>query len=115
MDIPENGNIISDIGVNAVDETGSCVQVIVSVRDQCTPRITLSNDTVVSGRNFNGGGVSVSKHRSDRVRISVPNCEGVRLVMWVVCEEEGGQEMLRFVISRGVNLHPTSHGLVGEP
>ena len=114
MDVPGNGNIISDIGVNAVDETGSCVQVTVSVRDQCTPRVRLSNGTVISGRGFSGGGVSVSKRRSDRVRISVPNCEGVKLVMWVVCEVEGGQEMLRFVVSRGVNLHPTSHGLVGK-
>ena len=49
-----------------------------------------------------------------RVRISVPNCENVQLVMWIVCEEVRGEGMLRFIITRGVNLRPTSHGLLGK-
>ena len=62
---------------------------------------------------YRSSGVSVSKYRQ-RVRVSVPNCDNVQLVMWVECEEVGGQEMLKFIISRGVNLQPTSHGLLGS-
>ena len=51
---------------------------------------------------------------SNRVRISVPNCELVDLVMWVMMVEMRGQNMIKFVIMRGVNLTPTSHRLVGE-
>jgi len=51
---------------------------------------------------------------SDRVRIAVPNCEYLELVMWVMYQERGDQRMLKFVITRGYNLAPTSHGLVGE-
>ena len=48
------------------------------------------------------------------MRVSVPNCESVQLVMWIVCEEVRGEEMLKFTITRGVNLRPTSHGLLGK-
>ena len=51
---------------------------------------------------------------SNRVRVSVPNCELVDLVMWVMVVEMRGENMIKFVIMRGVNLSPTSHGLVGE-
>ena len=49
-----------------------------------------------------------------RVRISVPNCGNVSLIMWVTCQNVSGQEMIRFNISRGIPLQPTSHGLLGK-
>lgn len=112
MDVPENGNIVSAIGVRAVNKFGQCVNIRVDLEGNCTPVIMDGNETVVTSR-YRSGGVSVSKHR-ERARISVPNCENVQLVMWVVCEEVRGQRMVEFVISRGVNLRPTSHGLLGE-
>ena len=52
--------------------------------------------------------------RCDQVRISVPNCEYLDLVMWVMYQERDDQRMLKFVITRGYNFAPTSHGLVGK-
>ena len=59
--------------------------------------------------------VSVQVRRySNRVRVSVPKCDLVDLVMVVMVVEMRGENMIKFVIMRGVNLSPTSHGLVGE-
>lgn len=84
----------------------------VSLAGNCTPVISEGNRTFLTSR-YRSSGVSVSKYRQ-RVRVSVPNCDNVQLVMWVECEEVAGQEMLKFIISRGVNLQPTSHGLLGS-
>ena len=112
MIIPQNGNIISSIGIRAVNRLSRCVDVEVSLAGNCTPVISEGNRTLLTSR-YRSSGVSVSKYRQ-RVRVSVPNCNNVQLVMWVECEEVGGQEMLKFIISRGVNLQPTSHGLLGS-
>ena len=112
MNIPENGNIIDAIGIRAVNSLGWCLDVGVSLASNCTPVVSEGNRTFSTSR-YRSGGISVSKYR-DRVRISVPNCENVQLVMWVECEEVRGQKMVKFIISRGVNLRPTSHGLLGK-
>ena len=55
----------------------------------------------------------------------MPNCADVSLVMWVVCETVditdpytgvnlGPVNMIKFIISRGFNLHEYSHGLIGK-
>ena len=112
MNIPENGNIIDAIGIRAVDNLGRCLDVGVSLAGNCTPVVSEGNRTFSTSR-YRSGGISVSKYR-DRVRVSVPNCENVQLVMWVECKEVRGQKMVKFIISRGVNLRPTSHGLLGK-
>ena len=112
MNIPENGNIIDVIGIRAVNNLGWCVDVRVSLAGNCTPVVSEGNRTFSTSR-YRSGGISVSKHR-DRVRVSVPNCDNVQLVMWVECEEVRRQNMVKFIISRGVNLRPTSHGLLGK-
>ena len=112
MNIPENGNIIDAIGIRAVNNLGWCVDVRVSLAGNCTPVVSEGNRTFSTSR-YRSGSVLVSKYR-DRVRVSVPNCDSVQLVMWVECEEVRGQNMVKFIISRGVNLRPTSHGLLGK-
>jgi len=62
---------------------------------------------------FSVAGISARKTRSDRVRVSLPNCENVNLVLWVICERQP-INMIRFQIARGINLNPTSHGLLGK-
>jgi len=107
MNIPENGNIISRVGVRAVSNSGFCKNVRVEL-DGC--RAFIDGTEVIGLREEQG--VEVRRMRS-RVRISVPNCDNLRLVMWVMCQNISGQTMLRFVITRGLNLRPTSHGLIG--
>ena len=107
MNIPENGNIISQIGVLAKPNTGQCKNVRVEL-EGC--QAFIDDMEVIGVRNEEG--VAVRRMRN-RVRISVPNCNNLNLVVWVMCQNNSGQPMIRFVITRGLNLRPTSHGLLG--
>ena len=113
MDNPELGNIMGTIGVRASTNDDRCFNIRVE-REGCR---ALASDGVMEpaeiDSTFVTGGISVRRY-PNRVRISVPNCEQVTLVMWVRCVTRGGQDMLDFVVSRGTNLRPTSHGLLGE-
>ena len=60
---------------------------------------------------FYSNGIRV-RRLLNRVRISVPNCENKNLVMMVTCQNRP-EPMIRFDIMRGLNLKPTSHGLLG--
>lgn len=102
-------NVVSEIGVKAQGQNGTCHQVRVTL-DRCQASV---NGQLVSDV-YSSDGVRVVARRS-RVRVRVPNCASVReLVMWVMCQRRGGEDMIRFVIARGQGLTPTSHGLVGE-
>ena len=107
MNDPSNGNIISKIGVLAEDSNGVCQEVEADLTG-CTARVNGNNVTM-----YNQDGIRVMR-RTNRIRISVLNCESTDLVMWVTCEVQGEQPMIRFVVARGFNLRPTSHGLVGK-
>ena len=113
MDNPELGNIMGTIGVRASTNDDRCFNIRVE-REGCR---ALASDGVMEpaeiDSTFVTGGISVRRY-PNRVRISVPNCEQVTLVMWVRCVTRGGQDMLDFAVSRGTNLRPTSHGLLGE-
>ena len=104
---PSKGNIISKIGVLAEDNNGTCQRIEADL-EGCT---ALVNGEAVTMYNLSG--IHVNR-RINRIRISVPNCETEDLVMWVICEVQQGQPMIKFVVARGFNLRPTSHGLVGK-
>ena len=106
-------NFISEIGVKAVDLNSDCVDIRIAVDRNCTPEIRRGNDDVTTLPRFENAGVLVRQSGSS-VRISVPNCANSQLVMWVKCREVNSQPQLRFDITRGFNLQPTSHGLLGE-
>ncbi len=113
MDIPEFGNIMGTIGVRAETNDGRCYNIRVE-REGCR---ALASDGVAEpveiDPTFATGGISVRRY-PNRVRISAPNCDQVTLVMWVRCVTRRGQDMLDFTVSRGTNLRPTSHGLLGK-
>ena len=108
MIIPDNGNIISQIGVRAVNNISQCDNIRVEL-DQCRASINGAELATL----FRKNGVTVQPMRN-RVRISVPNCENICLVLWVLCQEIRGQPMIKFQIKRGLNLRPSSHGLLGK-
>ena len=107
-------NLIDQIGVRAVDEMDHCLNIHVSV-NQCSAE--------VNGVSFESRylmyGVSIRRY-SNRVRISVPNCNDLKLIMWVICQrrtmEDPSQEgMMKFVVMRGLNTgHRPAHGLLGK-
>lgn len=114
-------NMIDQIGVKAVDNMGKCTDILISTEGGGTATV---NGEIVN--RFSEGGISVRKYQH-HVRIAVPNCAHVDLVMWIIHQnrtltdhnEQGeeikiGATMLRFVIARGFNLQESSHGILGE-
>ena len=100
-------NIIGKVGVYAVDNDGDCQRITIDVVN-C--RGTVGATVVTQASPYMKAGIRVRKGRR-HFRIAVPNCERQDLVSWVICEQG---DMLKFVITRGFNLRPTSHGLVGK-
>ena len=113
MNIPANGNIISDVGVFAYDNAGGCINILVDVND-CIPVV---NGVPYADTAYNANGVT-ARRRNNRARITVPNCNNDRdfddLVFWVVCQNIEGQRMIKFQVLRGSGLIPDSHGLLGN-
>ena len=115
-------NVIDQVGVRAVDDSGVCRNIQVDV-DGCTAAV--DGVPLAEGGRFSNGGISVRRY-SNRVRISVPNCNELSLVMWVICETRtledpfGGDnsitgDMIKFVVMRGLNFgHRMAHGLLGK-
>ena len=105
--LPRRLNVLDEIGVRAVDRSGSCVDISVQV-DGCSASV--NGQPIIQ---YNWFGIRVS--RSDgKVRVSVPNCKDTNVVMRVFCDSVDGVSMIRFVVTRGLNLRETSHGLIGN-
>ena len=107
----DGGNFIRALGIKAVSLGGTCHNIEVRLNVD-GPLITLVDDTEISGI-FETNGIQVRTF-AEQARISVPNCGVVNLIMWVRREAVSGQSMLRLQVSRGYNLAPTSHGLIGR-
>lgn len=111
---------INRVGVRAVDDLGNCVNIGVDLSDSCSPIVNGVPET-----RYDLGGVRV-RTMSNRVRISVPNCNDLPLVMWVICEnrtffvtDEEGNDVrfmdgaIKYLITRGLNYGRAAHGLLG--
>ena len=111
MDNPMAGNIIGAIGITAIDQDGVCHRIEARLEDGCSAIV--DGDSLPTRGSYVKAGIRVYR-RTNRVRIAIPNCGNVDLVLWFICQNVQGQMMSKFVIARGVNLQPTSHGLVGK-
>ena len=102
----ETLNIINQIGVRAVDNMGNCINIAVNVVG-CAASVN-----GVSRSSYQQAGVRMRRF-SNHVRIVVPNCADTNLVMRVFCQNISGIEMIKFVVSRGLNIREVAHGLIG--
>ena len=110
-------NVIDDVYVRAVDSTGRCRNISVSL-DQCS--VTVDGMPVES--NYMSGDITVKRYvNRGRVRVSVPNCDKSMFVMYVFCENtplpmsgETPVDMMKFVIARGISISEKAHGLLGN-
>ena len=122
-------NIIDSMSFLAIDNQHACQRISVDVVN-CTatvnghPLLPMSRKRHVVNSPYEKNGISVRSYKS-RVRISVPNCADNSLVMWVICQQQPLQipftdtktspvDMIKFEITRGLNLKETSHGLLGK-
>ncbi len=113
---PPNGfHTITKIGISAIDNDERSIFIEVGTGNGCTPIVRVDGSDGVEVVQYFSEGVSVTRRRN-RVRVSVPNCEDIQLVMSVLCENRtsDGVPTMRFDVTRGVNLSPTSHGLLGR-
>ena len=107
---PVAGNIISAIGVTAIDQDGVCHDIEANI-DQCS--VSVDGNPLDIGETFSIGGITVIRYQG-RVKIAVPNCGKVELVLWFICKAVHNTVISEFIIARGVTLQPTAHGLVGK-
>ena len=113
--------IIDSVSLVAVDNGGSCHQISVDAMG-CSVTLDGKAQQVLSVYEENG--ISVRSYTS-RVRISVPNCADNTLAMWIMCQSQSFYNpftnsrtepvnMIKFEITRGLNLKESSHGLLGR-
>ena len=114
-------NIMDSVAVRAVDEDNTCLNIRVDLNG-CTAAV--GNTSLNVSGTYSASGIMVKRY-SNRVRISVPNCQDLTLVMWVICEQRSlydrdapdsklTAEMIKFVILRGLNFdRQQAHGILG--
>lgn len=100
-------NVIGEVGILAVDNAGECVRISIE-SELCLAAV----DSVPVDVIYMSQGVRVRKGRN-YVRVSVPNCADSMLTMWILCRNFDNNAMIKFVVTRGINLRETSHGLIG--
>ena len=112
----EGQNIITKIGVKAVDDYSECVEILVD-SNQCSVSI---DGRVIGMESYSSGNINVRKY-SKHAHISVPNCDAITLIMWVICEQHTilssnvMGDVLKFVVLRGLNYgNRETHGLLGK-
>ena len=112
--------VITELGIRAVDESGTCKNIEVNVNG-CEVFI---DGMLLNASRYRSNGISV-RRAANRVRISVPNCNDLTLVMWAVCTTAElrnpstgdliSGEAVDFHIMRGLNFgHSDAHGLIGK-
>eukprot|EP00731_Ephydatia_muelleri_P017154 Em0010g252a len=101
-------NVISTLGLLAVDNSGVCVRVEVGAGD-CVP--TVGRARLSSQYNQNGVSVTWSK---GLVNIGVPDCSHGNMVVSVSCNVIGSRAILGINVMRQLDHHPGSHGLLGQ-
>ena len=119
--VTEYLNVVDEIAIRAVDNVNECRNIAVNLEGNCSVQV---DGTLFTGFSYSNQGVSVRRYRN-RVRVSVPNCEELTLVMWIFCETNNLQDpfdgsdvvadMIKFVVMRGLNFgHRNAHGLIGK-
>ena len=89
--------------------------------DQCA---TFIDGQPLTTSQFLEGDISM-RRSGNRVRVSVPNCNELNLVMWVFCQnvtmadlftsQRFQASMIKFVVMRGLNFgHRMAHGIIGQ-
>ena len=124
---PHSGIDINVIDTIAIEATDDATQ-IGNAKQTHKIQVNLNGCTVtINGTPFEGSYESKTlfvRKTAKRVRVSVPNGNGARLVMWVFCQtgtlpdpstrKEIVTDMIQFVIARGTGLSEDSHGLLGQ-
>ena len=113
-------NVINQIAIRAADVAGNCREILV-IREGCT--VELDGVPLNRSARFNENDIKIKRY-PQRVRVTVPNCDEQRLIMWITCETTSQEttpgdtitiDSIRFDVMRGLNFgHRDSHGIIGN-
>ena len=113
-------NVIDRVGIRALESGGA---------RQCRS-ISVDLNAMIDGRplnqsvRYNFRGIRVRQYPR-HVRVAVPNCNDLSLVIWVICQNNslddhvnGGKitaKIIKIAVMRGLNFeHRNGHGLLGK-
>ncbi len=123
VNVTDDLNVIDSIGIRAVDDANQCSNIDIDL-ENCTVSI---NGVQLAADRYDEDGISVRRaRRGDRVRVKVPNCNELPVIMYTVCQR--GQmledtrtgeiveaDMIKFEVVRGLNFgHRHAHGIIGK-
>lgn len=114
-----DSNVMDQIGVRAVGSNGSCYSIQMD-RQGCSVHINgqpLSGNTDFQEEDIVVKHYAASFREPQSVQISVPNCDGGSIDMFISCTSYNIQnmatEILQFGSTRGEALAEPPHGLIG--
>ena len=123
IDVAAHLNVIDRVGIRAVESGGErqCRNISVDLNG-CSAMI--DGRPLNQSTRYNFRGIRVRQYPR-RVRVAVPNCNELSLVIWVICQNNtlddhinGGKitaEMIKIAVMRGLNFgHRNAHGLLGK-
>ena len=123
IDITDHLNVIDRVGIRAVEsgDARQCRNISVDLNG-CSAMI--DGRPLNQSVRYNFRGIRVRQYPR-RVRVAVPNCNDLSLVIWVICQNNtlddhvnGGKitaEMIKIAVMRGLNFgHRNAHGLLGK-
>ena len=116
-------NVINRVAIRAVDDSTTCRQIMIDL-EGCS--VQLDGAPIINSR-YSNNGIRIRRYPR-RVRVRVPNCRELSVIMWITCETQDLRnpnpdtdetitgDMIRVDVLRGLNFgHQDSHGLIGEP
>ena len=123
IDLTAHLNVIDRVGIRAVESggNGQCRDISVDLSG-CSAMI--DGRPLNQSVRYNVRGIRVRQYPR-RVRVAVPNCNDLSLVIWVICQNNtiddrinGGKitaEMIKIAVMRGLNFgHRNAHGILGK-
>lgn len=123
VNVTSDLNVIDSIGIRALDNASQCINIDIQL-EGCAVSV---NGVELTADRYEQGEVSVRRaRRGDRVRVRVPNCNELAVVMYTVCQrgrtledlvtgELVEADMIKFEVTRGLNFgHRNAHGIIGK-
>jgi len=105
-------NYIKAVGILSHDSEGNCAKIELQ-----TKRCKLTIDDGILSGSYSQNNIEVVSTGRQSYEITLPNCkatQGDNLKFILACKKFGQQKVIQFSITRGGELRPSAHGLVGE-
>ena len=108
-------HFIDQVAILAANNVGHCINIVIETdAQQCSVSANGAVITFDSKNQFKSAGVNVTFSSTNRVIISVPNCDQKNVLMIATCKTIGNKGFIEFQIQDGIGIKPSAHGLIGK-